>query len=53
MDKAKETKRMRDERIKESENGRKLRTKTVRDRTKYTRKGKLRFDSKTGEIQRP
>ena len=50
MDKAKETKSMRDERIKESENGRKLRTKTVKDKTKYTRKGKLRFDGRTGEV---
>ncbi len=44
MDKAKETKRMRDERIKESENGRKLRERKIRDRTKYTRKGRTRPD---------
>lgn len=40
MDKAKETKRMRDERIKETQNGRTLRTRRIVDRTVYTRKRK-------------
>lgn len=49
MNKAKETKRMRDERIRETQNGQTLRERKIRDKTKYTRKGLPRPDRHAGE----
>lgn len=39
-----ESERMRDARIQETDNGRALRTRVVRDKTKYTRKQKHKSD---------